>query len=110
MQDITAIAAIAHARSAVVIADNTWATPLYFKPLAHGVDLSLQAATKYLGGHSDGMLGTVSANAEHWPALAELHRTLGLPAGPDDIYLPLRGMRTLSVPLARATRTPLSAY
>jgi cystathionine beta-lyase len=108
MQDIPAIAAVAHAHGATVIADNTWATPLYFKPLAHGVDLSLQAATKYLGGHSDVMLGTVSANAEHWPALAEMHSTLGLCAGPDDIYLTLRGMRTLSVRLEREMRSALA--
>jgi len=101
MQDIPAIVAIAHAHAAIVIADNTWATPLYFKPLAHGVDLSLQAATKYLGGHSDVMLGTVSANAEHWPSLYETHHSLGLCAGPDDIYLTLRGMRTLAVRLDR---------
>jgi cystathionine beta-lyase len=101
MQDVPAIAAIAHAHGAIVIADNTWATPLYFKPLAHGVDVSLQAATKYLGGHSDVMLGTVSANAVHWPALFETHHSLGLCAGPDDIYLTLRGMRTLAVRLDR---------
>ena len=101
MQDIPAIVAIAHAHAAIVIADNTWATPLYFKPLAHGADLSLQAATKYLGGHSDVMLGTVSANAERWPSLYETHHSLGLCAGPDDIYLTLRGMRTLAVRLDR---------
>src|SRR5262249_1931424 len=98
----------AHARGAMVIADNTWATPLYFKPLAHGVDVSLQAATKYLGGHADVMLGTVAANAEHWPALAEAHGTLGLCAGPDDIYLTLRGMRTLAVRLERQMRSGLA--
>ena len=108
MQDIPAIAAVAHARGATVIADNTWATPLYFKPLAHGVDLSLQAATKYLGGHSDVMLGAVSANADSWPALAETHASLGLCAGPDDIYLTLRGMRTLSVRLERQMRSALA--
>src|SRR5262249_18665935 len=85
MQDIPAIAAVAHARGAIVIADNTWATPLYCRPLALGADLSLHAATKYLGGHSDVMLGTVSANATLWPALHETHTSLGLTAGPDDI-------------------------
>jgi cystathionine beta-lyase len=108
MQDIPAIAAVAHAHGATVIADNTWATPLYFKPLAHGVDLSVQAATKYLGGHSDVMLGTVSVNAQHWPALHETHQSLGLCAGPDDIYLTLRGMRTLAVRLERQMRSGLA--
>jgi cysteine-S-conjugate beta-lyase len=108
MQDVPAIAAVARARGVTVIADNTWATPLYFKPLAHGVDLSLHAATKYLGGHSDVMLGTVSANAERWPALLETHQTLGLCAGPDDIYLTLRGMRTLAVRLERQMRSAIA--
>jgi cystathionine beta-lyase len=108
MQDVPAIAAAAHAHGATVIADNTWATALYFKPLALGVDLSLQAATKYLGGHSDVMLGTVSANADRWPGLAETHSTLGLCAGPDDIYLTLRGMRTLSVRLERQMHSAMA--
>jgi cystathionine beta-lyase len=108
MQDIPAIARIAHAHGATVIADNTWATPLYFKPLAHGVDLSLQAATKYLGGHSDVLLGTVSANAGRWPALQETYQMLGLCAGPDDIYLTLRGLRTLAVRLERQMRSAIA--
>ena len=65
MQDIAAIAKAAHAKGAIVLMDNTWATPLYFRPLDHGVDLAIQAGTKYIGGHSDVMLGTVSANAAH---------------------------------------------
>ena len=62
MQDVPAIAAVAHAREAVVLMDNTWASPLYFRALEKGVDLSIQSGTKYIGGHSDVMLGTVSAN------------------------------------------------
>jgi cystathionine beta-lyase len=108
MQDIPAIAAVAHAHGATVIADNTWATPLYCRVLVHGVDLSLHAATKYLGGHSDVMLGTVSANMSLWPALAETYGTLGLCAGPDDIYLALRGLRTLAVRLERQMRSAIS--
>jgi cystathionine beta-lyase len=107
MQDVPTIAEVAHAHGATVIADNTWATPLFFKPLAHGVDLSLQAATKYLGGHSDVMLGTVSANRARWPALLETHQSLGLCGGPDDIYLTLRGIRTLSVRLERQMRSAI---
>ena len=63
MQDISAIAKVAHSKEALVLMDNTWATPLYFRPLDHGVDMVIQAGTKYIGGHSDVMLGTVSANA-----------------------------------------------
>lgn len=101
MQDVPAIAAIAHERNALVIADNTWATPLYFKPLAHGADVSLMAGTKYLGGHSDVNIGTVAANAKAWRQLKETHGSLGLTVGPDDIYLALRGLRTLGVRLER---------
>jgi cystathionine beta-lyase len=101
MQDIPAIAAAAHDKGAVVLMDNTWATPLFFPAFARGVDLSIQAGTKYIGGHSDIMFGTVSANARTWPALKETVNTYGLCAGPDDIYLALRGLRTLSVRLER---------
>ena len=101
MQDIPAIAAAAHAKGALVIMDNTWATPLYFRALDAGVDLSIQAGTKYIGGHADVMIGTISANAAAWPKLHETVGTLGLCVGPDDIYLALRGLRTLGVRLAR---------
>jgi cystathionine beta-lyase len=101
MQDIPAIAAVAHDNGAVVLMDNTWATPLYFDAFGHGVDLSIQAGTKYIGGHSDIMFGTVSANAATWPKLRETYTTFGLWTGPDDIYLALRGLRTLSVRLER---------
>ncbi len=100
MPDIPAIAAVAHARGALVIDDNTWATPLFRRALEQGVDISIQAATKYIGGHSDIMFGTISANAKAWPALAETIRLLGVCAGPDDVFLALRGLRTLAVRLA----------
>jgi cystathionine beta-lyase len=105
MPDIPAIADVAHARGALVIDDNTWATPLYHRSLDLGVDISMQAATKYIGGHSDIMFGTISANAKAWPILAENIRLLGVCAGPDDVYLALRGMRTLSVRLAQHYRS-----
>ncbi|MBW7924480.1 MAG: cystathionine beta-lyase [Burkholderiaceae bacterium] len=108
MQDVPAIAQAAHARGAVVLMDNTWATPLYFNAFAHGVDLSIQAGTKYIGGHSDIMFGTVSANAATWPKLKETVGTLGLCAGPDDIYLALRGLRTMAVRLERHQRAGLA--
>jgi cysteine-S-conjugate beta-lyase len=101
MPDIPAIAAIAHGRGALVIDDNTWATPLYHRSLDQGVDISIQAATKYIGGHSDIMFGTISANATAWPLISEAIRLLGVCAGPDDVFLALRGLRTLSVRLAQ---------
>jgi cysteine-S-conjugate beta-lyase len=107
MTDIPAIAKIAHARDALVIDDNTWATPLFHRSLDQGVDISMQAATKYLGGHSDIMFGTISANAKAWPQLAEGIRLLGVCAGPDDVYLALRGARTLAVRLAQHYRSAL---
>ncbi len=101
MQDVPAIAKAAHAKGALVLMDNTWATPLYFRPLDHGVDLVIQAGTKYIGGHSDVMLGTVSANAATVAALKSTVRLTGLCEGPDDVYLGLRGLRTLGIRLAR---------
>jgi cystathionine beta-lyase len=99
MPDIPAIAAVAHAHGALVIDDNTWATPLFHRSLDQGVDISLQAATKYIGGHSDIMFGTISANATAWPLVAETIRLTGVCAGPDDVFLALRGLRTLAVRL-----------
>ena len=101
MQDIPAIAKLAHAKGALVLMDNTWATPLYFRAFEKGVDLSIQAGTKYIGGHSDIMFGCVSANAATLPALKNTVYTMGLCVGPDDIYLALRGLRTMGVRLAR---------
>lgn len=101
VQDVPAIAAAAHERGVRVLMDNTWASPLYFKPFAHGVDVSIQAATKYLVGHSDAMLGSITATEESWPALLRAHGQLGQCAGPDDIYLAQRGLRTLAVRLER---------
>lgn len=101
MQDIPAIAREAKARGAVVMMDNTWATPLYFRPLDHGVDISIHAATKYPAGHSDVLLGTVSANEACWKRLQETHFTMGCCAAPDDVYQVLRGLRTMGVRLER---------
>ena len=107
MQDIPAIAAVAHEKGAYVLMDNTWATPLYFRSLEHGVDLSIQAGTKYIGGHSDIMFGCVSAHAETWANLKDVAGTLGLCVGPDDVYLALRGLRTLGVRLERHNKSAL---
>ncbi|CAL8980897.1 Cystathionine beta-lyase MetC [Rhodoplanes serenus] len=100
IQDIPAIAAAAHARDAVVLMDNTWATPLFFRALDHGVDLSIQSGTKYIGGHSDIMFGCVAANARTNKALRDTVFNMGLCVGPDDMNLAQRGLRTLAVRLA----------
>jgi cystathionine beta-lyase len=101
MQDIPAIAKVARDKGAVVLMDNTWATPLYFRAFEKGVDLSIQAGTKYIGGHSDIMFGCVSANAKTLPALKTVMQSMGLCVGPDDTYLALRGLRTMAVRLKR---------
>jgi cysteine-S-conjugate beta-lyase len=101
MPDVPAIAVAAHAAGALVLMDNTWATPLYFRAFEKGVDLSVQAGTKYIVGHSDVMFGTVSATAATWPHVQQTVHTMGLCVGPDDMYLALRGLRTMGVRLAR---------
>ena len=107
VQDIPAIVKAAHDAGAVVILDNTWATPLYFKPFAHGVDVSIQAATKYIVGHADAMLGAITASEKVARAVEKSHEDLGLCPGPEDAYLGLRGLRTLSVRLARHQQSAL---
>lgn len=100
MQDIRAIAEAAHRHDCVVTMDNTWATPLFFRPLDFGVDVSIHATTKYPSGHSDIIMGSVSANEKHWPKLHEAQITLGTCGAPDDSYQILRGLRTMGVRLA----------
>lgn len=101
MQDVPAIAEAARARGVVTAIDNTWATPLYFRPLEAGVDVSLMAGTKYIVGHSDAMLGTIATGEAHYERLKKTIHELGYAVGPDDAWLALRGLRTLSVRLAR---------
>jgi cystathionine beta-lyase len=108
VQDIPAIAQVAHAHGARVILDNTWATPIGFAPFEHGVDVSVQAVTKYVGGHSDVLLGAVIANQATFPALHRLWTDMGIAASPDDCYLGLRGLRTLAVRLARHAQSAMS--
>jgi cysteine-S-conjugate beta-lyase len=108
MQDTAAIAKVARNKGALVLMDNTWATPLYFRPLDHGVDMVIQAGTKYIGGHSDVMLGTVSANAATVARLKNTVRYTGQCEGPDDVYLGLRGLRTLAVRLERHQKSGLA--
>lgn len=109
MQDLPAISAAAHEVGALVAMDNTWATPLFFKPFEHGVDISIHAATKYIVGHADAMLGVVNAVGKRAvTALEACHITLGLCPGPEDVYLALRGLRTLGVRLERHQRSGLA--
>jgi cysteine-S-conjugate beta-lyase len=108
MQDVTAIAAAAHTHGAIVLMDNTWASPLYFRALDFGVDLSIQAGTKYIGGHADVMFGTVAANQSVVASLKDNVRLSGLCVGPDDVYLGLRGLRTLAVRLDRHYQSGLA--
>jgi cystathionine beta-lyase len=107
MQDIPAIAAVAHQHDAVVLMDNTWAGPLHFKPLENGVDMAIQSGSKYLGGHSDLTIGTVSANGVTAQRLKETVYTMGLCVGPDDMNLTLRGLRTLAVRLRQHQQSTL---
>ena len=101
VQDIPAIAEVAKAHGCTVILDNTWASPLYFKAFEHGVDVSVQAATKYIVGHSDTMMGTATATEEAYPTLRDGWTDIGVGAGPDDVYLAMRGIRTIQVRLQR---------
>lgn len=108
IQDIPAISREAHARDAIVMMDNTWATPLCFRPLDHGVDISIHALTKYPAGHSDLLLGSVSANARCWSRLRATHSALGLCVTSDDAYQVLRGLRTMGVRLERHGESALT--
>jgi cystathionine beta-lyase len=112
MQDVPLLAKVARERDAVSVIDNTWATPLFFKPLAHGVDVSVHAATKYIGGHSDLIMGTVTCNAHAWPRMRETIYHYGLTTSADDCWLALRGLRSMGARLARhrATAETLIAW
>ena len=101
MQDIAELSKFAHDHHAICMMDNTWSAGYYFKAFAHGVDVSIQAATKYIVGHSDVMLGTVTCNEKCWPKFKEQAEFMGICASPDDMYLALRGLRTLDVRLER---------
>jgi len=108
MQDVPAIAAAARARDICTVMDNTWATPLFFPPHARGVDIAIEAGTKYLSGHSDLLLGLTSANARYWPALKQCFTDFAICAGPDDVFLALRGLRTMELRLREAERQGLA--
>ena len=108
MQDLPAIAAVCRDRDVWLAMDNTWATGLYHKPLALGADVSIMAATKYIVGHADAMLGMITATERAAPFIARAHQDLGLCAGPEDCFLGLRGLRTLAVRLERHNASALT--
>jgi cysteine-S-conjugate beta-lyase len=108
MQDVAAISAQAKAASALVMVDNTWSGGYFFQAFDNGADISVQAATKYIVGHSDAMLGTVVCNKETWPQFKEAFETMGLFAGPDDMYLGLRGLRTIDVRMQRHMQSAIT--
>ena len=108
MSDVPAIAAAAKQQGAFTLIDNTWGTPLYFKPFEHGIDISIHAATKYIVGHSDAMLGAVTAVGEAWDAVAQTYDMLRLNAGVDDVYFGQRGIRTMEVRLARQMKSGIT--
>ena len=99
VQDVPAISDVAHKHDCIVMLDNTWGAGVNFKPFNYGVDVSVQAATKYIVGHSDVMLGTATATDKYWPQLRDYSYLMGQCTSPDDLYLALRGIRTLSVRL-----------
>jgi len=105
MQDVPALAELARKRGVATGIDNTWATPLYFQPLRCGVDISVHAATKYICGHSDTLMGTVTCNEASWPRLRETVFTFGLTVSPDDAYVALRGLRSLGARLRQHRAT-----
>ncbi len=108
VQDIPAIAEVAHKAGALVVVDNTWSGGHYFNVFAHGGDISIHAATKYIVGHSDVMMGAVTCNEETWPRFKDGYETLGQFAGPDDMYLTLRGLRTIDIRLERHMKSALN--
>ena len=107
IQDVPTLSAIAHENNMIVMLDNTWASPINSRPFAMGVDISIQAATKYIVGHSDVMMGTATANEKYWEQLREHSYLMGQCTSPDDVYLASRGLRTLGVRMAQHEKNAL---
>ena len=107
VQDVPAICAAARKRGIVSLIDNTWATPLYFPAISTGVDVSILAATKYVGGHADVMLGSVTANSDHYEKIQHVAWDLGNSLSPDDAWLGSRGLRTMAVRLKQHEESAL---
>jgi cystathionine beta-lyase len=108
MQDIPAIAAVAHRRDIPVLADNTWATPYFFSAFEKGVDVSIHSATKYIVGHADVVMGTIGATERYWRVVRDTASDYGYTASPDDCYLALRGLRTLAPRLRQQMQNGLT--
>jgi len=107
VQDVPTIAKVAHQHGCIVMLDNTWGAGINFNPFDYGVDISVQAATKYIVGHSDVMLGTATATKEYWPQLRDNSYLMGQCTSPDDLYLALRGIRTIGVRLKQHEQSAL---
>ena len=107
VQDVPTLCRIAHESDIVVMLDNTWASPINSRPFEMGVDISIQAATKYIVGHSDVMMGTATANARCWDQLREHSYLMGQCTSPDDVFLAARGLRTLGVRMAQHEKNAL---
>ncbi|MCU4118788.1 cystathionine beta-lyase [Variovorax sp. N23] len=108
VQDVPAIVALAKRRQLVTAMDNTWATPLYYRPIEHGVDISIHAATKYIVGHSDAVLGVVTTNEATWGPVRQASQDLGASAGSEECNLGLRGLHTLAVRMRQHEATALT--
>jgi len=107
IQDVPTLSKIAHENDMMVMLDNTWASPINSRPFEMGVDISIQAATKYIVGHSDVMMGTATANEKYWDQLREHSYLMGYCTSPDDVYLASRGLRTLGVRMAQHEKNAL---
>lgn len=107
MPDVRAIVSAAQTIGATTLIDNTWASPLFFKPVQNDIDYSIQAGTKYLAGHSDVLIGSISSNEKHWPDLKRTHKNFGVQAGTEEMYLTLRGMRTMALRMDRQEENAL---
>jgi cysteine-S-conjugate beta-lyase len=107
VQDIPAIARAAHDKGVAVLADTTWGTPYFFRSFEHGVDVSIHAATKYICGHSDVMMGIIVANEQHWRTVRKAVADYAYSASPDDCYLALRGLRTLGIRLEHQMKSAI---
>ena len=101
IQDIPMLVELAKKNNLITILDNTWATSLFFKPFYNGIDISIQSATKYIVGHSDAMLGIISTNKKYTKCVRESAHNMGSCPGPEDIYLGIRGLKTLSIRLQK---------
>jgi cystathionine beta-lyase len=108
MPDLKAFLAAAKTHDAITMIDNTWATPLIYKPIPEGFDYSIQAGTKYFAGHSDLLIGSISASARCWPTLHRTRQNLGVQAGTEEVFLTLRGMRSLRVRLDQHEKSALN--